>query len=94
MTPHAPFRLRLLLLLLLDDPPLLLKLNLGTSTCTTSIFAIEELGLFNLGTELVGSIFGFDCPLEAYPTVMRVFGNCMAHSAFDAAQPSKQPDAE
>ena len=65
MTPHAPLRLwLLLLLLLLDDPPLLLKLNLGTSTCTTSIFAIEELGLFNLGTELVGSIFGFDCPLE------------------------------
>ena len=73
MTLPAPFRLRLLLLLLLDDPPLLLKLNLGTSTCTTSMFAIEELGLFNVGTELVGSIFGFDCPLE---DLLRELGDC------------------
>jgi maleylacetoacetate isomerase len=46
---------------------------------------------------LVPQIFNakrFDCPLDGYRTVMRVFDNCMAHPAFDAAQPSKQPDAE
>ncbi|MFT5539366.1 MAG: maleylacetoacetate isomerase [Alphaproteobacteria bacterium] len=46
---------------------------------------------------LVPQIFNakrFDCTLDAYPVVMRVFETCMAHSAFDAAQPAKQPDAE
>ncbi len=46
---------------------------------------------------LVPQIFNaqrFDCPLDGYPTVMRVFEACMAHPAFDAAQPAKQPDAE
>lgn len=46
---------------------------------------------------LVPQIFNakrFDCPLDGYPTVMRVFDACMAHPAFDAAQPSRQPDAE
>lgn len=46
---------------------------------------------------LVPQIFNakrLDCPLDAYPTVMRVFDACMALPAFDAAQPSKQPDAE
>lgn len=46
---------------------------------------------------LVPQIFNakrFDCPLDGYPTVMAVFGNCMAHPAFDTAQPSRQPDAE
>lgn len=32
--------------------------------------------------------------LAPYPTVMRVFGECMRLEAFDRAQPSKQPDAE
>ncbi len=46
---------------------------------------------------LVPQIFNakrFDCPLDGYPTAMRAFDACMAHPAFDAAQPSKQPDAE
>ncbi|MFM2130347.1 MAG: maleylacetoacetate isomerase, partial [Pseudomonadota bacterium] len=46
---------------------------------------------------LVPQIFNakrFDCPLDAYPTVMRVFDACMKVPAFDAAQPGKQPDAE
>lgn len=46
---------------------------------------------------LVPQIFNakrFDCPLDGYPTVMRIFDTCMAHPAFDAAQPAKQPDAE
>lgn len=45
---------------------------------------------------LVPQIFNakrFDCPLDGYPTVMRVFDACMAESAFDRAQPSNQPDA-
>jgi len=45
---------------------------------------------------LVPQIFNarrFDCPLEPYPTTMRVFDALMALPAFDAAQPSKQPDA-
>ncbi|HUB97265.1 MAG TPA: maleylacetoacetate isomerase [Stellaceae bacterium] len=29
-----------------------------------------------------------------FPTIMRVFGNCMKREAFDRARPEKQPDAE
>ena len=46
---------------------------------------------------LVPQIFGaqrYDCDLSPYPTVMRVFGECMKLEAFERAQPSKQPDAE
>jgi len=45
---------------------------------------------------LVPQVFNaqrFACPLDAYPTLMRVFEECMKIDAFDAAQPSKQPDA-
>jgi maleylacetoacetate isomerase len=45
---------------------------------------------------LVPQVFNakrFDCPLDAYPATMRVFDALMALPAFDAAQPSKQPDA-
>jgi maleylpyruvate isomerase len=30
----------------------------------------------------------------AYPTIFKVFDNCMKHPAFDAARPEKQPDNE
>lgn len=46
---------------------------------------------------LVPQIFNakrFDCPLDDYGTVMAVFEACMAHPAFDKAQPANQPDAE
>jgi maleylpyruvate isomerase len=36
----------------------------------------------------------FDCPLDAYPRVMRVYNACMAIPAFADAHPSRQPDAE
>jgi maleylacetoacetate isomerase len=36
----------------------------------------------------------FDCPLDAYPRVMRVYDSCMAIPAFADAHPSKQPDTE
>lgn len=42
---------------------------------------------------LVPQVFNaklYDCPLDDYPTLMRIFGNCMALSAFDQAQPDKQ----
>jgi maleylpyruvate isomerase len=35
--------------------------------------------------------YSFD--ISPYPTIARVFENCMKLSAFDTAQPSKQPDA-
>ena len=46
---------------------------------------------------LVPQIFNakrYNCDLKPYPTVMRVFDECMKLEAFDRAQPTKQPDAE
>jgi len=46
---------------------------------------------------LVPQIFNakrYQCDLAPYPTVMRVFDECMKLEAFDIAQPAKQPDAE
>lgn len=46
---------------------------------------------------LVPQIFNaqrFGCRTDHVPTVMRVFESCMALEAFQAAQPSRQPDAE
>lgn len=46
---------------------------------------------------LVPQVFNakrYDSDLAPYPTVMRIFGACMALGPFDSAQPSKQPDAE
>ncbi len=44
---------------------------------------------------LVPQIFNakrFDCPLDGYPTLIRIFDRCMEIEAFDQAQPAKQPD--
>ena len=35
-----------------------------------------------------------DAALAAFPTIMRIFAECMKVDAFDKAQPSQQPDAE
>ncbi len=46
---------------------------------------------------LVPQVFNarrYDNDLAPYPTVMRVFAECMQLEAFDRAQPSQQPDAE
>ena len=46
---------------------------------------------------LVPQVFNakrFECDTQPYPTVMRVFDECMKLDAFDRAQPAKQPDAE
>jgi maleylpyruvate isomerase len=36
----------------------------------------------------------FNCALDSYPRVMRVYDTCMAIPAFADAHPAKQPDAE
>jgi maleylpyruvate isomerase len=38
--------------------------------------------------------FGGEADLPAFPRILRVFEACMKLPAFDAAQPTKQPDAE
>jgi len=45
---------------------------------------------------LVPQIFNaqrYKCDLAAYPTIMRIFAECMQLDAFIVAQPSRQPDA-
>jgi len=36
----------------------------------------------------------FKVDMKRYPAIQRIYETCMKHPAFDAAQPSKQPDAE
>jgi maleylacetoacetate isomerase len=36
----------------------------------------------------------FDCPLEGYPVISRVYEHCMRLPAFQQAAPEAQPDAE
>lgn len=46
---------------------------------------------------LVPQVFNakrFDCPMDAYPTVMRIHDACQELPAFADAAPAKQPDAE
>jgi len=46
---------------------------------------------------LVPQVFNasrFKVDMSKYPTIARIFDTCMKHPAFDAAQPSRQPDAE
>jgi maleylacetoacetate isomerase len=46
---------------------------------------------------LVPQVFNakrFDCPMDAYPTVMRIHDACQQLPAFADSAPAKQPDAE
>lgn len=46
---------------------------------------------------LVPQVFNagrFKVDMSRYPTIQRIYDACMKHPAFDAAQPSRQPDAE
>lgn len=46
---------------------------------------------------LVPQVFNatrFKVDMKRYSTIQRIYDTCMKHPAFDAAQPSKQPDAE
>ena len=36
----------------------------------------------------------FDCPLDPYPRIMRIYDSCMTIPAFSDAHPARQPDAE
>ena len=45
---------------------------------------------------LVPQVFNarrYECDLSGYPAITRIFDNCMKLEAFDAAHPSRQPDA-
>lgn len=63
-----------------------------------------ETGAFSHGNSptmadmcLVPQVFNaarFKVDMKRYPTIQRIYDACMKHPAFDAAQPSKQPDAE
>ncbi|MBV8031043.1 MAG: maleylacetoacetate isomerase [Betaproteobacteria bacterium] len=46
---------------------------------------------------LVPQVFNarrYESDLTAFPSILRIFDECMKLAAFDKAQPSKQPDAE
>jgi len=46
---------------------------------------------------LVPQVFNaqrFKCPLEAFPTITRIYDACMQHPAFQRAAPAAQADAE
>ena len=63
-----------------------------------------EKGAFSHGNSptmadmcLVPQVFNatrFKVDMKSYPTIQRIYDACMELPAFDAAQPSKQPDAE
>ncbi|WP_119460834.1 maleylacetoacetate isomerase [Rhodospirillaceae bacterium SYSU D60014] len=75
----------------------------GLASLERSLLREQRHGAFCLGEEvtmadvcLVPQIFNarrFDCPLEDYPTVMRIFERCMTLDAFTAPRPNSQPDA-
>ncbi len=76
----------------------------GLAAIEARLEAEHRAGRYTLGDAvtladvcLVPQIFNaqrMNCRLDDVPCVMRIFENCMALSAFDGAQPSKQPDAE
>jgi len=65
-----------------------------TADSETGKFAHEDApGLVDIC--IVPQVFNaqrYDCDLSGYPTIMRIFDECMKLEAFDSAQPSKQPD--
>ncbi len=76
----------------------------GLASLEARLVAENRAGRHSLGDAvtladvcLVPQIFNaqrMDCKLEHVPTIMRIFENCMALTAFIDAQPSHQPDAE
>jgi maleylpyruvate isomerase len=78
--------------------------DLGLSTFENQLVENAATGKFCHGDLpgladicLVPQIFNakrLKCPLDGFPVLMKIFETCMEHPAFDAAQPSNQPDAE
>ena len=67
---------------------------LSDSPDTGNFCGGDEPGLADIC--LVPQVFNaqrFDCDLSPYPIIERIFITCMGLEAFDAAQPSKQPEA-
>ena len=75
----------------------------GLASIEARLVAERRSGRYALGDAvtladvfIVPQIFNaqrMDCNLDAVPTVMRIFDNCMQLPAFVDAQPSAQPDA-
>ena len=75
----------------------------GLASVEARLIAERRSGRYALGDVvtladvlIVPQIFNakrMDCRLDALPTVMRIFDNCMELTAFVDAQPSAQPDA-
>jgi maleylacetoacetate isomerase len=76
----------------------------GFTAYEASVAANPKTGAFSHGDQptmadlcLAPQIFNagrFKVDMAKFPTLQRIFATCMKHPAFDAAQPSKQPDAE
>jgi maleylpyruvate isomerase len=76
----------------------------GFDAYEASVAKDRRTGLYSHGDQptmadmcLVPQVFNaarFKVDMTRYPTIQRVYDICMKHPAFDAAQPSKQPDAE
>ena len=60
------------------------RYTLGDSVTLADVFIVPQI--FNAQR--------MECSLDAVPTVMRIFDNCMQLRAFIDAQPSAQPDAD
>ena len=68
-----------------------IETHLKTDSITGAFSQGDEPGLMDIC--IVPQVFNaqrYQCDLEPYPLLMRVFENCMRLDAFDKAQPSKQ----
>ncbi len=76
----------------------------GFDAYEASVATDRRTGLYSHGDQptmadmcLVPQVFNagrFKVDMKRYPTIQRIYDTCMKHPAFDAAQPSRQPDAE
>ncbi len=79
-------------------------IEVGFEAYEASVAKDRQTGTYSHGNAptmadlcLVPQVFNaarFKVDMSRYPTIQRIYATCMKHPAFDAAQPSKQPDAE
>ena len=70
-----------------------LEAHLAADSLTGSFSHGDTPGLVDIC--IVPQVFNaqrYECDLSGYPTITRIFEECMKLDAFDSAQPSKQPD--